>query len=75
MKFPFMICIFNGDTFRIGRYEQYMKKQITKKIWRCPQRRKIWLYKNSSAFLFPSEGEGFGLPAIETMQFVQGFYS
>ena len=30
---------------------------------------KIWLYSNCEAFLFPSQGEGFGLPVIEAMQF------
>lgn len=30
---------------------------------------RIWLYANCQAFLFPSQGEGFGLPAIEAMQF------
>ena len=30
---------------------------------------KIFLYKNCSAFLFPSRVEGFGLPVIEAMRF------
>ena len=30
---------------------------------------KVWLYHNCQAFLFPSQGEGFGLPVIEAMQF------
>lgn len=30
---------------------------------------KVWLYRHCEAFLFPSMGEGFGLPAIEAMQF------
>ena len=30
---------------------------------------RIWLYANCEALLFPSQGEGFGLPAIEAMQF------
>ncbi|MCH9769411.1 MAG: glycosyltransferase family 4 protein [Gammaproteobacteria bacterium] len=30
---------------------------------------KNWLYKNCSAFLFPSLAEGFGLPVIEAMRF------
>lgn len=33
------------------------------------QAEKIWLYRNCEAFLFPSRGEGFGLPVIEAMQF------
>ncbi len=30
---------------------------------------RYWLYKNCTAFLFPSLTEGFGLPVIEAMQF------
>lgn len=30
---------------------------------------RVWLYANCEAYLFPSIGEGFGLPAIEAMQF------
>lgn len=30
---------------------------------------RIWLYAHCRAYLFPSQGEGFGLPAIEAMQF------
>lgn len=30
---------------------------------------KFWYYKNCEAFLFPSIGEGFGLPVIEAMWF------
>ncbi|MBR6927156.1 MAG: glycosyltransferase family 4 protein [Bacteroidaceae bacterium] len=30
---------------------------------------KVWLYRRCEAFLFPSIGEGFGLPPIEAMQF------
>lgn len=30
---------------------------------------RVWLYHHCEAFLFPSVGEGFGLPAIEAMQF------
>ena len=29
----------------------------------------MWLYRHCEAFLFASQGEGFGLPAIEAMQF------
>lgn len=30
---------------------------------------KSWLYKNCSAFVFPSKNEGFGLPVVEAMNF------
>ena len=30
---------------------------------------KNWLYKNCSAFVFPSKNEGFGLPVVEAMSF------
>lgn len=30
---------------------------------------RVWLYAHCQAFLFPSQGEGFGLPVIEAMQF------
>ena len=30
---------------------------------------KFWYYKNCLAFVFPSLGEGFGLPVLEAMQF------
>lgn len=36
---------------------------------------KVWLYKNCSAFLFPSTLEGFGLPVIEAMQFGKAVFS
>lgn len=34
-----------------------------------PDEERIWLYENCRAYLFPSIGEGFGLPMIEAMQF------
>lgn len=33
------------------------------------QEEKVWLYSHCEAFLFASQGEGFGLPVIEAMQF------
>ena len=34
-----------------------------------PDTEKFWYYKNCIAFVFPSIGEGFGLPVLEAMQF------
>lgn len=39
------------------------------------QNEKIWLYRNCEAFLFPSEGEGFGLPVVEAMQFGKAVFA
>lgn len=36
---------------------------------------RVWLYKNCSAFMFPSLFEGFGLPVIEAMQFGKPVFS
>ena len=34
-----------------------------------PDIERVWLFANCEAYLFPSIGEGFGLPLIEAMQF------
>ena len=34
-----------------------------------PDEERIWLYENCQAYMFPSAGEGFGLPMIEAMLF------
>ena len=39
------------------------------------QSEKIWLYRSCEAFLFPSEGEGFGLPVVEAMQFGKAVFA
>ena len=39
------------------------------------QSEKIWFYRNCEAFLFPSEGEGFGLPVVEAMQFGKAVFA
>ena len=39
------------------------------------QSEKIWLYRNCEAFLLPSEGEGFGLPVVEAMQFGKAVFA
>jgi glycosyltransferase involved in cell wall biosynthesis len=40
-----------------------------KLIGAISDREKFWYYKNCLAFVFPSIGEGFGLPVLEAMQF------
>ncbi len=35
---------------------------------------RTWLYAHCEAFLFPSQGEGFGLPVIEAMQFSRAVF-
>lgn len=39
------------------------------------QEEKVWLYRNCEAFLFPSEREGFGLPAVEAMLFGKAVFA
>lgn len=44
-------------------------------IGRVSGAERVWLYKNCSAFMFPSLFEGFGLPVIEAMQFGKPVFS
>lgn len=46
--------------------ENISNVKLTGKI---TEQEKVWLYDHCEAFLFPSQGEGFGLPVIEAMQF------
>lgn len=39
------------------------------------QEEKAWLYRNCEALLFPSQGEGFGIPPIEAMQFGKAVFA
>ncbi len=43
-------------------------------VGKISQEEKSWLYAHCDAFLFPSQGEGFGLPVIEAMQFGRAVY-
>lgn len=70
-EYDLYIC---GDThFEYARQiEQMIAEHQIKNAYLAgsiTQEEKVWLYRNCCAFLFPSEGEGFGLPAIEAMQF------
>jgi glycosyltransferase involved in cell wall biosynthesis len=40
-----------------------------KLVGAVPDEEKFWYYKNCEAFVFPSIGEGFGLPVLEAMYF------
>ena len=57
-------------------YAKKVRKHIsqlpTKNAYLCGKisaEEKVWLYRHCEAFFFASQGEGFGLPAIEAMQF------
>ena len=61
----------NKDTAYAKEIEQRIHQQhlehrilLTGEI---TEQEKIWLYKNCSAFVFPSLTEGFGLPVVEAM--------
>lgn len=52
--------------------EQATKLQVAdrlKLIGAVSEEEKFWYYKNCLAFVFPSVGEGFGLPVLEAMYF------
>jgi glycosyltransferase involved in cell wall biosynthesis len=52
--------------------EQARILQVTdrlKLLGPIPEEEKSWYYKNCLAFVFPSIGEGFGLPVLEAMYF------
>ena len=73
-EFPeYNLYICGDDHFKAGalirnriQAEQITNVKLTGKI---SDEERIWLYAHCQAFLFPSQGEGFGLPAIEAMQF------
>lgn len=63
-------------------YAREMKKHIAKlpahNAYLCgkvSQAEKVWLYSHCEAFVFASQGEGFGLPVIEAMQFGKPVFS
>jgi glycosyltransferase involved in cell wall biosynthesis len=67
------LYICGDDHFKAGTLirkrldkENIPNVRLTGKI---SEEEKVWLYAHCEAFLFPSQGEGFGLPVIEAMQF------
>ena len=73
-EFPeYNLYICGDDHFEAGKLirqriekENIINVKLTGKV---SDAERIWLYAHCEAFLFPSQGEGFGLPAIEAMQF------
>ena len=50
------------------------KHELTNRVFltgEIEEGEKNWMYKNCSAFVFPSKNEGFGLPVVEAMSFGQ----
>ena len=59
-----------------SEYPEYIRQRLDKEtiknvtlLGKVSTEEKVWLYKNCTAFFFPSLFEGFGLPVIEAMQF------
>ena len=48
---------------------RYNVEKRVKLIGTVTENEKHWYYKNCKAFVFPSIGEGFGLPVVEAMYF------
>ena len=48
---------------------RYNVEKRLKLIGPITENEKHWYYKNCKAFVFPSIGEGFGLPVVEAMYF------
>ncbi len=82
-EFPGYDLYICGDTTcNGGRYADEITSSITAKrltnvylTGTITQAEKVWLYRYCEAFLFPSQGEGFGLPAIEAMQFGKAVFA
>lgn len=62
-----------AKTIRDGISEKGLKNVFL--MGKISQEEKVWLYRNCQAFLFPSQGEGFGLPVIEAMQFGKAVFA
>lgn len=79
-EYDLYIC---GDT-NCGRevYSNKIRSEIAEKgltnvylTGTISQEEKTWLYRNCEALLFPSQGEGFGIPPIEAMQFGKAVFA
>ena len=70
-EYDLYIC--GDDHFPYSRvvreHIQSLPTQNARLCGKISQEEKVWLYAHCQAFLFPSVGEGFGLPVIEAMQF------
>jgi len=73
-QFPeYNLYICGDDHFSAGKMiRQRIESEKISNVFlpgKISDEERIWLYAHCEAFLFPSQGEGFGLPAIEAMQF------
>jgi glycosyltransferase involved in cell wall biosynthesis len=53
----------------LAEAKKYGVESRVKLVGAVTDEEKFWYYKNCLAFVFPSIGEGFGLPVLEAMQF------
>jgi glycosyltransferase involved in cell wall biosynthesis len=70
--YELVIAGMNGFPYTEKVLEEAKTLQVAdriKLIGAIPEEEKFWYYKNCLAFVFPSVGEGFGLPVLEAMYF------
>lgn len=66
------ICGNNNSSYSDKIRHLIKNNNLSKRVFLCGEiieTDKKWLYKNCSAFVFPSKREGFGLPVVEAMSF------
>ena len=71
-EYELVIAGMNDFPYTAKVVEQANKLDVAnrlKLIGAVSDEEKFWYYKNSLAFVFPSIGEGFGLPVLEAMYF------
>jgi len=71
-EYELVIAGMNDFPYTAKVIEQANKLDVAnrlKLIGAVSDEEKFWYYKNSLAFVFPSIGEGFGLPVLEAMYF------